>query len=64
MCQEKRDFLCSVCPFDKKCEEERTIQRHAFRYWNFGIIPPEGYKKKVGEFLRDHPSLFKGATPQ
>lgn len=64
MCQETRNFLCAFCPFDDKCEEERIIYLHAFRYWNFDIMPPNEYKEKVSNFISAHPSVFKGAGPQ
>lgn len=64
MCQEERTGLCCVCPFDKQCQEERTIQCYAFHYWNFDVMPPVEYIDKVVRFIRDHPTLFKGARPQ
>jgi len=64
MCQEKRTGICNFCPFDQKCQEERTIQYHAFYYWNFDITPPTEYVNKVAQFIHDHPTLFKSAGPQ
>ena len=35
MCQLERNFLCSFCPYDERCEEERKYlteeEREAYR---------------------------------
>ena len=64
MCQEEKNGLCHFCPHEEKCDEERMIQLHAIRYWNFDVTPPAKYKEKVTQFIHDHPALFKGASPQ
>lgn len=43
---------------------EMYIRKLAFDYWNWDKEPPHEYIKEVMDYIRDHPSLFKGLTPQ
>jgi len=63
MCQAERNFLCHFCKFDTQCQEERTIIRMAFKYWNEDIEPPVEYQRKVWDYIQAHPEMFKGYIP-
>ena len=45
-------------------ESEQKVQRMAYKYWNFDIMPPMGYLHVVAEYIVKHPKEFKGAGPQ
>ena len=43
MCSIERDSLCTICPYDGKCKEEREqfLYELCFKWWNFDEVPPE-----------------------
>ena len=42
----------------------KEIEKMAFDYWNFDILPPVEKWRLVLDYIADHPERFKGLTPQ
>lgn len=71
MCSIERDSLCTICPYDGKCKEEREqfLYELCFKWWNFDEVPPEHLRTEevisaMMNYIHDHPEKFRGARPQ
>lgn len=43
---------------------DKEIEKMAFDYWNFDILPPIEKWRLVLDYIADHPEKFKGLIPQ
>ena len=71
MCSIERDSLCTICPYDGKCKEEREqfLYELCFKWWNFDEVPPEHLRTEevisaMMNYIHDNPEKFRGARPQ
>ena len=70
MCSIERDSLCTICPYDDKCKEEREqfLYELCFKWWNFDEVPPEHLRTEevisaMMNYIHDNPEKFRGARP-
>ena len=71
MCSIERDSLCTICPYDGKCKEERAqfLYELCFKWWNFDEVPPEHLRTEevisaMMNYIHDNPEKFRGARHQ